>query len=84
MRTYHLFRIASHSKTFTATLVLQLVERDQLRLDDRLGEHLPEFAENEIGDIRIRELLEHTAGVLRDGADGDFWQGAGRSLTQPS
>ena len=75
MRTGHLFRIASHSKTFTATLVLQLVERDELGLDDRLSDHLPEFAEDQIGDITIRELLEHTAGVLRDGTDGDFWQG---------
>ena len=76
MRTDHLFRIASHSKTFTATLILRLVEREQLRLDDRLADHLPELADEEIGETRIRELLEHTAGVLRDGTDGDFWQGA--------
>ncbi len=75
MRTDHLFRVASHSKTFTATLILQLVERERLALDDRLRDHLPELAEAEIGDTRIRELLEHTAGALRDGADGDFWQG---------
>ena len=74
MRTDHLFRVASHSKTFTATLILQLVEREGLALDDRLRDHLPEAAEAEIGDTRIRELLEHTAGALRDGADGDFWQ----------
>ncbi len=30
----HLFRIASHSKTFTAVLVLRLVEQGRLRLDD--------------------------------------------------
>lgn len=76
MRTDHLFRIASHSKTFTATLILRLVERGELGLEDRLGDHLPDLAEGEIGDTRIRELLEHTAGVLRDGTDGDFWQGA--------
>ena len=76
MRTGHLFRVASHSKTFTATLVLQLVEQDRLGLDDRLTDHLPELADSEVGGIRVRELLEHTAGVLRDGTDGDFWQGA--------
>ena len=76
MRTDHLFRVASHSKTFTATLVLQLVEQYRLGLDDRLADHLPELADDGLGEIRIRELLEHTAGVLRDGTDGDFWQGA--------
>ena len=34
LRTDHLFRIASHSKTFTATAVMQLVEQGRLRLDD--------------------------------------------------
>src|SRR3954469_3729311 len=34
MRTDHLFRIASHSKTFTATAVLRLVEERRLRLED--------------------------------------------------
>ncbi len=70
----HLFRIASHSKTFTATVVMQLVEESRLGLEDRLADHLPELAEHEIGAAAIRELLEHTSGVLRDGVDGDFWQ----------
>ena len=77
MRTDHLFRIASHSKTFTATRILQLVEQDRLQLEDRLGDRLPEFDGHEVGEVVIRELLEHTAGVLRDGTDGDFWQGNG-------
>ena len=75
MRTDHLFRIASHSKTFTATRILQLVEDGRLGLEDRLGDHLREFAEDVIGEIVIRELLEHTSGLLRDGLDADFWQG---------
>ncbi|MEZ5250231.1 MAG: serine hydrolase [Ilumatobacteraceae bacterium] len=37
LTTGHLFRIASHSKTFTATAVMQLVERGDLRLDDTVG-----------------------------------------------
>ena len=76
MRTDHLFRIASHSKTFTATLILQLVEQRRLSLDDRVGNHLAELNDHELGDIVLRELLEHTGGVLRDGKDADFWLGA--------
>ncbi|RZU32577.1 serine hydrolase domain-containing protein [Blastococcus saxobsidens] len=70
----HLFRIASHSKTFTATAVLQLVEADRMRLDDPIGQHLPELAGSPVGRVTVRELLGHQAGVLRDGADADFWQ----------
>lgn len=75
MLTDHLFRIASHSKTFTATAVLRLVEQGRLRLEDQLGEHVPELAEDAIGQAAVRELLEHTSGAFRDGLDGDFWQG---------
>lgn len=78
LRTDHLFRIASHSKTFTATLVLQLVDEGRVGLEDPIVSQLPELT-GDLGAIRVRELLEHTAGVLRDGLDGDFWQ-FGRSF----
>lgn len=72
----HLFRIASHSKTFTATLVLQLVEAGRMRLDDPIGAHVPELeaAGSPVGRVTVRELLGHQAGVTRDGAEADFWQ----------
>jgi D-alanyl-D-alanine carboxypeptidase len=72
----HLFRIASHSKTFTSTAILQLVEQGRLRLDDPAGQYLPALrdAKSRIADATVRELLEHSAGVIRDGLDGDYWQ----------
>lgn len=73
----HLFRIASHSKTMTATAVLQLVEQGALRLDDAIGSWVPELADTEIGTVTLRALLGHNAGVIRDGADNDFWQRGG-------
>ncbi|WP_375426665.1 serine hydrolase domain-containing protein [uncultured Friedmanniella sp.] len=73
MRTDHLFRIASHSKTFTATLVLQLAEQGRLGLDDPVGQHLAALADGPLAGVRLRELLEHTGGVLRDGRDADHW-----------
>ena len=72
----HLFRVASHSKTFTATAVLQLAEAGRLRLDDRVGTWLPELADAgaDSADVTLRDLLNHTAGLVRDGRDGDHWQ----------
>jgi len=70
----HLFRIASHSKTVTATLVLQLAQDGALRLDDTAGAWLPELSETPVGALSLRELLSHSAGLFRDGSNGDFWQ----------
>jgi len=71
----HVFRVASHSKTFTATAVLLLAEQGRLRLDDAVGTHLPWVAEadDELGRATLAELLAHAAGLTRDGRDGDFW-----------
>ena len=70
----HLFRVASHSKTFTAVALLQLVEAGRLRLDDTVASHLPELADTGLAAITVRELLSHGGGVIRDSEDGDFWQ----------
>lgn len=70
----HLFRVASHSKTFTTVIVLRLVEHGKLRLDDAVGELVPELDGSTAADITVRELLGHQAGIIRDSSDGDFWQ----------
>jgi CubicO group peptidase (beta-lactamase class C family) len=76
LTTDHVFRIASHSKTFTATAVMQLVERGRLRLDDRAGARLAWLPSEpgQIGRVTVRQLLSHSAGVIRDGREGRFWQ----------
>jgi D-alanyl-D-alanine carboxypeptidase len=72
----HLFRIASHSKTFTATAVLQLVEAGRMRLDDPIAHWVPAVAEQApaLAAVTVRELLGHQGGVIRDGRDNDHWQ----------
>ncbi|MFE5294176.1 serine hydrolase domain-containing protein [Isoptericola sp. NPDC056618] len=74
LRTDHVFRVASHSKTFTATAVGRLADRGALRLDDPFDAHLPELAGTAVGRVTLREALGHTGGVRRDGTDADFWQ----------
>ena len=70
----HVFRIASHSKTFTATAVMQLVERGALRLDDPIGRYVGWLTGSETAAITLRQLLHHAAGLTRDGSDADYWQ----------
>lgn len=80
LTTGHLFRIASHSKTMTATAVLQLVEQGSLRLDDTIAAWVPELADTPLAAVTLRALLGHNAGVIRDGMDNDFWQRGGEFL----
>ncbi|WP_135228951.1 serine hydrolase domain-containing protein [Deinococcus fonticola] len=74
LTTRHLFRIASHSKTFTATAIMQLVEAGKLRLDDTAGQYIPELQGSAAQDYTVRELLGHQSGINRDGADSEYWQ----------
>ncbi len=74
LRTDHVFRVASHSKMFTAVAVARLAERGLLRLDDTFDAYVPELEGSRVGRVTFREALGHTAGVLRDGHDADFWQ----------
>ena len=73
LTTDHLFHVASHSKTFTATVVHQLVAAGALRLDDPVGQWLPDLAGTGVAAVTVRALLAHGGGVVRDGQDGDFW-----------
>jgi len=57
------FRVGSVTKTLTATIVLQLVDEEKLRLGDKLDDHLPGVVPR--GDeITIRQLLQHRSGLV--------------------
>ncbi|MDP8924414.1 MAG: beta-lactamase family protein [Chloroflexota bacterium] len=73
-----LSRVASITKTFTATAVVQLRDVGKLRLDDPLVLHLPEFGavRNPFGpieDVTLRKLLCHHAGIVGEPPTG-HWQ----------
>ena len=80
MRADNHFKIASVTKPFTATVVLQLVGQGKLRLDDTIDRHLPRLVPNGTG-ISVRQLLNHTSGLhdfednpryLKPYLNGDF------------
>jgi D-alanyl-D-alanine carboxypeptidase len=57
----HPLMIASMTKTYVATAVLQLVDEGVLSLDDRLSRWLPDFPN--AADITVRQMLSHTSGA---------------------
>jgi D-alanyl-D-alanine carboxypeptidase len=55
------FRVASTTKLFVATVVLQLVEEGRLDLGDPVATYVPDFALGR--GVTIRQLLTHTSGI---------------------
>jgi CubicO group peptidase (beta-lactamase class C family) len=60
-----LFHMASISKPFVATALMQLVERGQVRLDAPIVTYLPYFKldDNRYGDITVQQMLSHVSGM---------------------
>jgi len=65
-----IYRIASNSKLFTATAIMQLRDAGKLRLDDPVSERLPWFSIKKTYDggppITVRHLITHTSGLPRE------------------
>jgi CubicO group peptidase (beta-lactamase class C family) len=53
----------SASKAITALLLHKLVEDGALSLDDRVADHIPEFAAQGKARVTVRQLLAHRAGI---------------------
>jgi D-alanyl-D-alanine carboxypeptidase len=75
------FRIGSITKTFVATVVLQLADEGRIRLDEPINQQLPDTIPG--GEhITVRHLLGHTSGLydyMKDeGMSTNRWRGADR------
>jgi CubicO group peptidase (beta-lactamase class C family) len=63
MRTDTIFDLASVSKLFTSIVVMQLVEKGKVGLDNPIAEYVPEFGTNGKQAITVRQALTHTTGL---------------------
>jgi D-alanyl-D-alanine carboxypeptidase len=63
MRPADRYRIASVTKTFVSTVVLQLAAEGKLSLDDTVEHRLPGIVPNGSA-ITLRQLLNHTSGLF--------------------
>ena len=68
----HRFRVASHSKSFTAAGILLLREVGKLGLDDPVGRHVDGLHAS-VAEVTLTQALSHGAGLVRDGADAGQW-----------
>jgi len=75
MQVCHLQYSQSIAKTYTATALLKLAEKGQLRLDAPISQYLPTTVRARIADadrITVRMLLNHTSGLPNYSLDIDY------------
>jgi len=74
------YRVGSITKMFTATMILQLVEENKIRLTDTLDKFYPQMPN--AGKITVGNLLNHRSGLHSFTADADFPTWLGKPKTQ--
>jgi uncharacterized protein YbbC (DUF1343 family)/CubicO group peptidase (beta-lactamase class C family) len=76
-----IFDLASLTKVVaTATSVMILVERGQLRLGDPVARYIPEFAEMGKRNITVEQLMTHRSGFPPDNDIKDYEQGPAKAF----
>ena len=73
------FRIASITKTFTAVMILQLVEEGKLKLTDTLEKFFPQVPNAK--KITILQILSHRSGIPNVSRDQATWK-PGEAVTR--
>lgn len=78
------FRIGSVTKTFVATVVLQLVDEGRLALEDPISRHLPGVVPGGAA-VTVRQILNHTSGIYDYAHEPEWstnrWRGEARWRT---
>jgi CubicO group peptidase (beta-lactamase class C family) len=77
------FRIASVTKQFTATLIMQLVEKGKIKLDGKLSKYLPYYRKDTGDKITIHQILSHTSGLANYTDNPEFMQDEVKNKVTP-
>lgn len=73
------YKIGSITKTFTAVMIMQLIEEKKLKLDTKLSKFYPQVQNS--GKITIHDLLHHRTGII-DYLNGDSTVNAYNKVTK--
>ena len=57
------FELGSITKTFTAALFADAIERGEVKADDTLAQHIPELADAPAGKVTLGSLAQHRSGL---------------------
>ncbi len=72
-----MFGVASITKTFTATAIMQLRDKDRLSLDDQVARYIPEVRKvrcrfGTLKDLTLRRLMTHRTGLVGEAPSGHW------------
>ena len=72
-----IFGVASITKTFTATAIMQLRDKEKLALDDQVTKYIPEVKKvrcrhGSIRDLTLRRLMTHRTGLIGETPTGHW------------
>ena len=78
------YRIGSVSKLFTDIVVMQMVEKGILDLDESVTSYLPDFNPQNDFDapITLRLLMSHSSGLVREPPIGNYFDASGPTLAE--
>jgi CubicO group peptidase (beta-lactamase class C family) len=68
-----LWLLYSQTKVITASAIWALVEKGALTFNDKIADHVPEFAANSKGDITLHQVLTHQAGFPSARPGAEVW-----------
>lgn len=74
------YRVGSISKTFTASIIMQMVDEGKLTLDTKLNKYFPDVPN--AASITIEQMLRHRSGLFNFTSKEDYLQWAEKPLTK--
>jgi CubicO group peptidase (beta-lactamase class C family) len=64
------YQIGSITKQFTSAIILQLVQKQKMTLQDKLSKYIPDYPKGD--SITVEQLLTHTSGIYNYTNNGTF------------
>lgn len=77
------FRIGSVTKQFTSMLIMQLVEKGEIKLDGKITDYLPYYRKDTGDKVTIELLLTHSSGIPSYTSREDFGEKVSRKFYKP-
>lgn len=62
-------QIASITKTFTALMIMQMIEQGKIKLNGTIADYIIDYSGEKGAQITVDQLLRHSSGLQRDIAD---------------
>lgn len=77
------FRLGSITKQFTSMLIMQLVEKNMIKLENKITDYLPYYRKDTGDKVTIEMLLTHTSGIPSYTDREDFFEKVSKNYYSP-